>query len=256
LLSSEIGLVVLTGTIIIVLLILSIITFVIRYNNRILKLEIMKQKQLVEAEINSKETEQIRIARDIHDGVSSNLAVINLLLQGISSKLRKEENPETELQKMKIAIEETHRSIRSVSKNLLAHDIDVFGLSHAVIEMMEQTPLLRSSQSVNTTGNEDGLPVNKKVAIFRIIQEILSNAIKHSDCSMFQTDIIYKDENVIIEIEFDGQVFDFITEMKNSKGLGLRNIESRIQYLKGYITYHDLNSHSFFTVIIPKDAED
>ena len=254
-LANEIWLVVLIGTFSVVLMIVAIIVFVIRYNNRFLKLEIKKQRQLLEAEINSKETERSRIAREIHDAMSSNLAAINLLIQKISSKFSHNEILVAELGKMKEAVEETHESIRRVAKDLLAHDIDVFGLKHAVNEMLYHSGLLESNLTVNSKGNEDGMAVHKKAALYRIIQEILSNAILHSHCKIFAIDIDYQDENLNLRIEFDGTIFDFEDEMKNSEGLGLRNIESRVRYLNGNLKYHNTDIRNFYIISVPKDAK-
>ncbi len=252
---NEIWLVVWIGTIGIILFIVALIVFVIHYNNRFLRIEIKKQRELLEAEINSKETERIRIAREIHDTMSSNLVGIGLLIQRISSKFSHNEILVAELDKMKAAVKETHESVRHVAKDLLAYDIDVFGLIHAVNEMLHHSGLQESDLTVNSNDIEDGLGVDKKVALYRILQEILSNAIQHSHCGIFAINIYYQDENLNLRIEFDGTIFDFDDEMKKSEGLGLRNIESRVRYLQANIKYHNTDIRNFYKISIPKDAK-
>ena len=253
--SNELILVVVTGTIVIIGLVVTIVFFVITYNHKILKLELERQKRLIDAEIRSKETERNRIAREIHDTLSSNLTAINLLIQNIRSKFSHNKILVAELGKMKEAVEETHKSVRNIAKDLLANDIDVFGLTHAVNEMLHHSGLLESNLTVNSKGNEDGMTVHKKAVLYRIIQEILSNAILHSHCKIFTIDIDYQDENLKLWIEFDGTIFDFEDEMKNSEGLGLRNIESRVRYLNGNLKYHNTDIRNFYIISVPKDAK-
>ncbi len=254
-LNNELILVVISGTVVIIGLVLSIVFFLITYNNKILKFELERQKKLIDAEIRSKETERIRIAREIHDAMSSNLTAVNLLIQNISTKFTENEHLNSELKKMRGAVEETHKSVRNIAKDLLANDIDVFGLIHAVNEMLNHSGLNEANITVNSSGNNDTLAVHEKVALYRIIQEILSNAIHHSQCGVFAIHIDEEDENITIQIEFDGTTFDFDKEMGNSEGLGLQNIESRIRYLKGNIKYHNKDFRNFYKISIPKDAK-
>ena len=71
----------------------------------------------------------------------------------------------------------------------------------------------------------------------------------------FAIDIDYQDENLNLRIEFDGTIFDFEDEMKNSEGLGLRNIESRVRYLNGNLKYHNTDIRNFYIISVPKDAK-
>lgn len=249
-LSNEILVVVIIGTTGTVLLIVTIVLFLIRYNNKILKLRIAKQRELIEAEIHGKEVEQTRIARGIHDAIGGNLTALNLSLQRIAKEYGNIPELTGEITMLRGILDDTHKSVRQVSRDLLAHDVEVYGLLYSVNEMLKHSGITNISVESVEDRQDVHLDIEQKVAIYRVIQEILNNALRHSQTTDFKVLFDFDDQGSRLEIKFNGSTFDYVASKSNSEGLGLKNIESRVQFLGGGLKYSSSNNRNFYEISI------
>ena len=249
-LSKEIIQLVVIGTSGTILLIAGIIFFLIRYSNKILKLKLEKQDELIEAEIKGKEAEQNRIARDIHDALGGNLTALNLTIQRMQKTHKNGQQLESDLPKLKAMVTDAHLNVRQVSRDLLANDIEVYGLVYSIRELINHSEISKGSVTSNDEHFHEDIELPKKVAIYRIVQEIMNNAKKHSRCSHFLVDIDFYQNNIELDIEFDGAPFDYESKKGTSEGLGLKNIESRLQFLRGTLKYGASDNRNFYHILI------
>lgn len=232
---QEIILLVSIGTFGILLLIGGIVVFLIKYNNKILKMQVSKQIELIDAEIKGKEAEQTRVARDIHDALGGNLSALNFNLQKVLRNHKGDDELESEINSIKGIVSDTHENIRRVSRDLLANDIEVYGLIYSVTELVKHSTISKGEITEAEGGDQESISLTHKIAIYRVIQEIMNNATKHSHCTEFNVHFDLADG--ILDISFDGSTFDYEKVKSSSKGLGLKNIESRVQYLNATLRY-------------------
>ncbi|MBL7861011.1 MAG: hypothetical protein JNJ65_07595 [Cyclobacteriaceae bacterium] len=186
-----------------------------------------QQKKLLDAEIEATERERTRIAKDLHDGISIDLVAIKLMLNKVSKKLDSSEANEIENQ-----LQKTLTDIKSIIYGLTPPGLELFGLSAGLqnyISIINKTSTVKIN--LEFTGNEIRDQSSGSI-IFRIIQELIANSLKHSNCDSIQIRIARSDERIIINYSDDGIGFD---PQQVRVGLGLSNIQSRVESLKGKI---------------------
>lgn len=196
-------------------------------------LEIEHQKKLLNAVLMTQEEERKRIAQDLHDDISSKLNVVSL-----NSYLLKTPNlNETEL------VEITNNIIDLTQKALensrrIAHDLfppvlEKFGLQAGIEELAEE---FNSTKKVNVVFNNtidfEFFSADKHLHIFRILQELLNNSLRHGKATAISIQFsTLENQNSCIYID-NGVGFDS-SDIENKKGLGMQNIESRINFIGG-----------------------
>jgi len=189
------------------------------------------QKEVLYATINSQETERRRIARDLHDEVGAMLATIKLNLGSVNIKLRQVGFEDDIVAPARNLVDDTISNVRSISKNLLPPTLEEFGLAHALSELadkVQEASGINIEKDIQLSVNR--LEVERELAIFRIIQEMMNNALKHSSATMFK--LVLKESNGQLDVMFsdNGVGFD-LNAIKNSKsgqtGMGLKNLENR-----------------------------
>ena len=143
-------------------------------------------------------------------------------------------------------VDETHESVRRISWDLMPGTLDRFGLAQTVLEMCGR---LSGSNSIPVEFIEEGKPglldKNQEVHLYRIVQESVSNSLRHAQASSVKVRFRWEGNNLTISIEDDGTGFDFPLERKSVKagqGLGLINLENRVALLGGQLHFKKNNS--------------
>lgn len=224
-------------TIIIGLLIaIAIIFFIIsivRYHRRYIRL----QRKRIFAEITIQENERRRIATDLHDSLGPLLSSVKLHINSITVN---DERDQQIINKAGKHLDEIISSIREISYNLLPNTLQRKGLSEAVREFIGH---INSKHVLNIRFypmKEIAIPPEKEIHIFRMIQEIVQNTLKHAKAKDLQIALGEENQNVLILTKDDGVGFDVEKARKETKGLGLRSIESRAEILQGVINMESI----------------
>lgn len=231
-------------------LVISIIFFVIRSNNQILKLEVEKQRELIDAEITSQEQERQRIARELHDAVGADITGVKLRFENMVVKIADKKSIESDIPKVEEAFELMSGNVRRISQNLLAHHLESYGLVYSIKALFEQHSSEHFQAHLVAAGDVQ-LPGPKLNAIYRLIQEIMNNALKHSKPTQFTVQITMQEQQLQLDIRFDGELFDFYEHRRADGGVGLKNIESRVQYLKGDLSFDQVENQNHYLLRFP-----
>jgi signal transduction histidine kinase len=192
----------------------------------------LRLKQTIEQE----ETERLRIARDLHDDIGGLLSTTRMHVNFISASCS--EPTKNELAQVLFLLDEGISKLRNLSKQVAPPLLHEFGLVKAVdfyISLIKE----HSSIEFCLSGNIERFDSIKELLLFRVIQEMLTNAIKHGrpnkviidfQDSMQFTSIEFKDNGV----PFNYQEFDFHSEVSGS---GLRNIANRLENCQAKVVY-------------------
>lgn len=234
--SAEIVLIFFVGTFAMVLLAAAIIFFFITYQKRLLKKELEinrvkaeQQEELLRNIVSAQEKERKRIARDLHDEVGAMLSVVKLNVSRIE-KITVQDNSKVLANETKIYLDDVITQVRGISRALLPPSLEKLGLYFALEEMANW---INKSGQINVTCWKSGEQVRfsekRELAVFRITQELINNAIKHADASIINIKTRFTSGKLSVLITDNGKGFD-IDRMKNT-GLGLKNLESRTQVL-------------------------
>src|SRR5665647_236290 len=226
---------------------------VIRFNKQIQKMEEERQQMLLRASIRFQEEERQRIAADLHDDAGPLLATARLYL---NENLIHQE-PAVQLQSIfsaKQIIDDSIQLIRNISHSLMPPTLKNFGLESAMKDLFEK---INGSGVINASArfhdNRERLSEEQELLVFRILQELVTNIIKHSCAGFIHLTQNVKEIFFFFRIHHDGKGIlqpEFEKLNYDSAGLGLKNIESRIKVLKGSI-YFDIDStHTYYKVTI------
>ena len=264
--SSGVSTVLILGTLgmfVMAITLISLLVFhqrrVIRFNKQIQKMEEERQQMLLRASIQFQEEERQRIAADLHDDAGPLLATARLYL---NENLIHQE-PAVQLQSIfsaKQIIDDTIQLIRNISHSLMPPTLKNFGLEAAVKDLFEK---INGSGVINASvrfhDNRQRLNDEQELLIFRILQELVTNIIKHSSAGFIHLTQNVQGNLVYFRIHHDGKGIlqkDFDKLEHNSHGLGLKNIQSRMRVLKGRIFFEIDSTQTYYkvTIEIPREA--
>ena len=205
-----------------------IITFFIitmlRHHRRYVKL----QKERMLNEIASLENERKRMAYDLHDGLGPMLSAIKLNINSIETNT---DEDTAIIQKASNHIDDAIKNMRSISYNLLPVTLERKGLFEALREFIEYSSAKSKLPIQLFLKHQVEVPKEKEIHIFRILQEIIHNSIKHAQAKNLYIGFGYEEERIVIFAKDDGIGFDVAKIKETSGGLGLKSIESRADIL-------------------------
>ena len=182
--------------------------------------------------IQGEEQERTRLARDLHDGLGGMLTGVKFQLNSMKGNvILSEENAGT-FTKSISQIDQAIVEMRRVAHNMMPEALLKFGLDETLKSycdaFSENSKLTVSYQSL---GMEKRLEQTNEIVLYRIIQELLNNTIKHAKATKSNIQLTRNDNLISLTVEDNGKGFDVNTIKKN--GIGLSNIEHRVQYLNG-----------------------
>jgi two-component system NarL family sensor kinase len=213
------------------------------YNRRRLqqKVELEQERQRLErlrasAVLEAEEAERRRIGSDLHDGVGQLLTAAKMNLHALGEELNiQTQGQQVMLQNALDVVDESFREVRSISHNLMPNALIKRGLAQAVRDFLSKiAPDGRLKVQLEVVGLDQGGRLDPTVenVLFRVIQELVQNIVKHAQASQITLQIIRSAEDLTIMVEDNGVGFD-PAALGEEAGIGLKNIESRMAYLGG-----------------------
>jgi PAS domain S-box-containing protein len=190
-----------------------------------------------QALIEGQETERRRIAEELHDGLSQSLTAIRLHLGALEADINKERDEKYEkLQVLKNMIEDVTQEVKVISKALKPKVLEEYGLLKS-LELLTGAVNESSALEINLNFYEyfKEPAYNIRLCIYRVVQELIHNVIKHASASRLDIQIVKHRDRIVLTVEDDGAGFDMQYQKTNGNGLGLRNIETRVSSLSGTV---------------------
>jgi len=263
---STISLVLFLGTLGMLVLTIGLILFiifhqrkVIRYQLRLQQLEHEQQKILLNASIRLQEEERQRLAADLHDDAGPLLATARLYLNENLVNQDKATQLQSIFQARQI-LDDTIQLIRNISHSLMPPTLKNFGLESATNDMFQK---ISGSGTINASSRfheyRERLKPEVELIVFRVIQELINNILKHSNSSFIHLTQNMHDNMFVLRIHHDGRGIvqaDFEKLNKSNIGLGLKNISSRLRVAQGRIFFEKDASQTYYKVTIEIPRED
>jgi two-component system, NarL family, sensor kinase len=208
------------------IILLYFIITIIRYQRRSLRLH----KEKIQAEIDTLEKERKRIALDLHDELGPLLSAIKLQINSLDTN---DPQDQEMIGKSSIHLDSIIKKLREISNNLMPNTLVRKGLQKAVDEFIENTQQTHGLQVKFICEQNLHLSPHQEVNIYRIIQEILHNTVKHSKATLLIIKIMIEEDRLLLMTADNGKGFDYFAKLRENPGLGLRNLQSRAEVMGG-----------------------
>ncbi|WP_177318696.1 sensor histidine kinase [Chitinophaga sancti] len=222
------------GILVILFLAISVIIFFIVYQKRLLAQQIRLQsvqheyqRELLTSSIAAQEKERVRIGHDLHDEIGSSLSTAKLLVNQLNHT-----DPEKEqlVNSVKEILSHTIQNLKNISLNLYPSVLTKFGLVEGLQYLVS---VLSQASPLTFTFDADeisGLELQQELALYRIVQELVNNAIKHSGASDVHLELRQTARFIQLSVRDNGCGFD--PREAGKGGIGLKSIEARKEMLK------------------------
>ncbi|MEO7983459.1 MAG: sensor histidine kinase, partial [Bacteroidota bacterium] len=203
-----------------------------------MKTELMRQQEMaVKAVIEAEENERQRIAKDLHDGVGQMMSAAKMNLSAFESEIQfASEEQKQSLQKVIQLVDDSCKEVRTVSHIMMPNALLKNSLPAAIYDFVNKLNNKTLQAQVNITGLDERMDSNIETVLYRVIQECVHNAIKHAGATTLDISLIRDKDGISGTIEDNGKGFD-VADNENFDGIGLKNIRTRIDYLKGTVDF-------------------
>lgn len=199
--------------------------------------EIRQQRIRMEAVMEAQENERKRIAEDLHDGIGQTLSGLKMVCQGIAENTALETSEKGRLKALGQSLDNACTEVRTLSHQMRPKALSALGLIPAIEEMLgsafNHSPVRFQFDHYGVA--EERLPEIIEVSIYRILQELVNNILKHSEAAEASFQLIKNKQGLVLMVEDNGKGFD--PKAQKGKGIGLLNLDSRVKLVKGDIHY-------------------
>jgi signal transduction histidine kinase len=205
---------------------------ILKKQMQIQKLDYEHQEELLHATILTQEKERHRIAKDLHDDIGSKLNIIFLNICRLKKHEKAHEDIGAITEEVTTVINTTIDSIRYISHELLPPTLEGFGLAETIRELQHSFNTAGHIHIDFITANTENKIDNSLIELnlFRVLQELINNSIKHGKATEISINLSVKESVITFFYTDNGVGFDS-TKMETKKGLGMKNIESRMRII-------------------------
>ena len=210
-----------------------------------------KENSNLQAILNALEEERNRISKELHDKIGAGMSTVRLYFEAIEKQLETSDVAAKErLDNVNMLLSNTVNDVRTLSQNLATGILSDFGLETALTDLKEtisKSGVLQFKLAYTLKNKE--LSKNTQINIYRIVQELVNNTIKHAEANSIALALSVDEGSISIVYQDNGKGFD---ENTIEKGLGLQHIEERIQSLNGsYRLVSKPDKGTRYTITLP-----
>ena len=219
----------------------AIILFIILYYRRqrsqrekAERLEEEHRQQMLEASVESQESVRRQIGGDLHDEIGTLLSASRMSLTQIIKFADDVTKRDILLTQTQALLNDALNNVRRISKDLMPSTLDEFGL---IAALKDFTKKITEHTGILVCFNHGNLSeiFDKKIelTLYRSSQELVNNALKHAQASVINITLSKKEKRLFLQVSDNGIGFDLTEVNKPNRGIGIKNIESRISVIKG-----------------------
>jgi two-component system NarL family sensor kinase len=203
-----------------------------------MKTALMMQQQLAtKAVLEAEENERQRIAKDLHDSIGQMMSAAKMNLSAFESEIKfHDQEQQLAFGKIIQLVDESCKEVRNVSHNMMPNALLKSNLGSAVREFVDKLDQKKLQVHLYTEGLDERLDSNIETVLYRVVQECVNNVIKHAAATTLDISLIKDKDGISATVEDNGAGFDTADKQKVN-GMGLKNIITRIEYLKGTVEF-------------------
>lgn len=227
-------------------------------------MEVALQAKTVADETNSQldrnelvKQERQRIARELHDSVSQQLFAMTMLLSAIQEQSEGIDPVNQQLiAKVADMVDQAQAEMRALLLHLRPISLTNQSLAKGIEQLFKE---LETKVKINFEASVNDVQLLPEVEnhLFRIVQELLSNSLRHANPNIIECQLYEKDRNIYLRFSDDGVGFDMEKEVSNSGGYGLKNIRERVAQLGGTVNVISfINQGTLVQIVVPRQMEE
>ena len=206
--------------------------------NYIFQMEHQKRisaERIINIVIHTEERERMRFSKDIHDGLGPLLSSAKMSVSALAGTELNKEQKEI-IDNTNLVIDEAVKSLKHISNNISPHILNNFGLERAIENFIKKFESI-SDLKINFKSNMKNVRLknNIEVILYRIVCEMVNNTIKHSGASEANVRLALNGGELTLDYSDNGCGFIVENALENSSGMGLSNIISRVESIKGEV---------------------
>lgn len=227
-------------------------SFKLKQEARLQSAIILQQDLATKSILNAEENERKRISGELHDGLGQMFSAIKMNLSAMVNDLNfKDKQSEEMFGKTLNLVDESCKEVRSISHQMAPNVLLKSGLATAVRDFINKIDARKLKIHLETFGLQDRLDQNIETVLYRVIQETVNNVIKHSGANALDIQLTKDQDGINVMIEDNGKGFD-TSSIEKMEGIGLKNIRSRVEYLKGTVDFSSrLGAGTLVAIYIP-----
>lgn len=200
----------------------------------LLQKEILYQQDLAtKAVMNTEDIERKRMATQLHDGIAQLLSAALMNVNVLEEFKNDDQNFYKILDKTKNIMSDAILDVRTLSHQIMPNMLIKNSLADALRDLISKTTSTKLDIDLRVDGLQDNLNQNIQVVMYRIIQECINNTIKHANANKVQISIFQSKHWIEAAFNDNGKGFNPLKINSNNDGIGLYNIKSRVDMLKG-----------------------
>jgi signal transduction histidine kinase len=233
----------------VVILLLTGITLFIYRNYRERQRHALQQQQigLLKGMIDGAEQERRRVAIDLHDGIGGMLAALKMKIGALRRRLA-DERYIGDLEDLDRMVIETGTEVRRTAHNLIPDILELHDLQYALVRFCNDIRHRGQVEvDLSLNGELQHLDKQTELTVYRLVQELVQNVLKHAEASQVSVQVILFDDQLSITVEDNGKGFD---PSAQPEGLGLRQIRNRVQLLGGTVEISSVPQQSTLVNIL------
>jgi PAS domain S-box-containing protein len=197
------------------------------------------EQKVLNAVIQAEENERSRFAKDLHDDLGPILSSIKMYIQSLRTHEDKEDKKDL-INRLIFTVDDSIKSIRRISYNLSSHLLQNMGLINALQTHADRINITDSLKVtfVHNFQPEQRLASNIEIVIYRVVLELINNSVRHSQGTKISINLTLNNDHLTVDYSDNGIGFDIDRMLHdNTKGIGLKNILSRVRSIKGLLNF-------------------
>ena len=236
---QEIARLLFSGIIVMLLLALALVAFFLIYQKKLVTQQLALQtiqgayqKEVFAAAIEAEERERERIGNDLHDEIGSSLSAAKVLMVQLEDSVSTTVKEQEVVLLIKGILGNSLQDIRNISQNLHPAVLARFGLSKALYNLGLVCNDAFAHGVAMHVELAVALPYAHELALYRIVQELINNALKHAQASRVTVQLLQSSPSLVLTVTDDGRGFDYVRVRENNHGgLGLKSLAARVSLL-------------------------
>lgn len=216
------------------------------------QLKLRQRNAAMQAIIATEESERRRIAQDLHDSVSQIMSAAKINLTVIGDELPFTSEDQRERFKKAInLVDEGFKEVRTISHNMMPWALHKTGLAQVIKQFISNIDTGFIAINFFSKGFDTPFDDTTEIILYRVLQESVNNVMKHANANRLDISLIRTDDDISLTIEDNGKGFD-TTNPDVYSGMGLNNLKSRINFLKGKVEFDsETGKGTLVSVYIP-----